>query len=141
LKNGHDASIAQFHVIQGVEDPILDIHLDMQMLLDKHQQIFETPKGLPPSRGEHDHNIHLIPGSQPPNICPYWYPFSQKNEIEKIIQELLEAGIIESSTSPYSSPVIMVLKKEGDWHMCSDFKVINKITIKDKLSIPVIDDF
>jgi hypothetical protein len=76
------------------------------------------PQGLPPSCGEHDHGIPLIPGSQPPNVHPYRHPFAQKNEIENIIKELLEVGVIHPNTSPYSSPVVMVLKKEGTWHMC-----------------------
>jgi hypothetical protein len=44
------------------------------------------------------------------------------------------------STSPYSSPVVMVLKKKGSWHMCPDFCTLNKLTSKDKFPIPVIDD-
>lgn len=38
-----------------------------------------------------------------------------------MVQELLKAGVILHSTSPYSSPVMMVLKKEGTWRMCPDF--------------------
>jgi hypothetical protein len=112
----------------------------MQFILSKHQSIFETPQGLPPSHGAHDHSIPLIPGSLPPNVHPYHHPFSQKNEIEKIVQELLVVGVIFPSTSPYSSPIVMVLKKEGTWCMCPDFHALNRITIKDKFPIPVIDD-
>lgn len=91
----------------------LEIHHDLQIYLAKHQQAFDTLKCLPPSRGKHDHGIPLILDSQQPNVCPYRYPFSPKNEIEKIIQELLEVGAIRPSTSPYSSPLVLALKKEG----------------------------
>ena len=40
---------------------------DLQKVLDNHSKVFETPKGLPPMR-DHDHAIHLVPGSVPPNI-------------------------------------------------------------------------
>jgi hypothetical protein len=102
--------------------------------------VFFTPQGLPPSCGVHDHSIPLVPGSLSPNIRPYRHPFSQKNEIEKMVQELLNAGVIHPSTSPYSSSVVMVMKKEGSWRMCLDFRSLNKLTIKDKFPILVIDD-
>jgi hypothetical protein len=138
LKKGHSGIIAQLHAIQAIETPF--VLQDLQSILSKHQVVFSTPQGLPPSRGVHDHSIPLVPDSLPPNIRPYRHPFSQKNEIEKIVQELLNAGAIRHSTSPYSSPVVMVLKKEGSWRMCPDFRALNKLTIKDKFPIPVIDD-
>ena len=101
--------------------------------------MFETPKGLPPIR-DHDHAIHLIPGSVPPNIRPYRYPYVQKRKIEGMIAEMLEAGIIQPSQSSFSTPVVLVHKKYGSWHMCPDYRELNKLTIKDKFPIPVIDE-
>jgi hypothetical protein len=73
---------------------------ELQALLYKHQMVFSTPQGLPPSCGVHDHSIPLVLESLPPNIRPYCHPFSQKNEIEKMVQELLNAGVIHPSMSP-----------------------------------------
>jgi hypothetical protein len=109
LKKGHSSVITQLHDIQAAET--LSVPQDLQAILSKHKLVFSTPQGLPPTHGVHDHSIPLVPGSLPPNIRLYHHPFSQKNEIEKMVQELLNAGVIHPSTSPYSSLVVMVLKK------------------------------
>jgi hypothetical protein len=101
LKKGHSGVIAQLHAIQATKTP--SVSQDLQSILSKHQVVFSTPQGLPPSHGFHDHSIPLVPGNLPPNIHPYRHPFSQKNEIEKMVQELLNIGVIRPSMSPYSS--------------------------------------
>lgn len=55
------------------------------------------------------------------------------------MKELLEEGVIHPSIRPYSSRVVMVLKKEGEWHMCPDFRALNKLTVKEKFPISVVD--
>ena len=57
-----------------------------------------------------------------------------------MVAEMLEVGIIRPNQCSFSTPVVMVLKKEGTWHMCPDYRELNKLTIKDKFSIPVIDE-
>ena len=74
---------------------------DLQKVLDNHSEMFETPKGIPPIH-DHDHSIHLILGSVPPNIKPYRYPYVQKSQIERMIAEMLEASIIQPSQSYFS---------------------------------------
>jgi hypothetical protein len=116
------------------------LHPDLQSILSQHQNIFNTPHGLPPSCGIHDHSNPLVPGSLTPNVFPYHHPFAKKNEIDKIVQELLEEGVIHPSTNPCSSPVVMVLNKEGNCHTHPNFHALNIITIKEKFPTPVIDD-
>jgi hypothetical protein len=116
------------------------VHPNLQSILSKHKYIFYTPQGLPHSHGVHDHSIPLILGNLPPNVCPYRHPFAQKSEIEKIVQQFIVTSVIHPSTSPYSSPVVMILKKEGSRCMCPDFHTLKKLTIKDKFPIPIIDD-
>ncbi|CAN0904661.1 Retrovirus-related Pol polyprotein from transposon 17.6 [Linum grandiflorum] len=108
-------------------------------LLAEYGDLFREPSSLPPNRRE-DHRIPLDPGSQPVNSRPYRYPHYLKEEISKLVQEMLHTGIVRHSQSPYSSPVLMVKKHDGSWRMCVDYRSLNQITIKDKFLIPVIDE-
>jgi hypothetical protein len=60
-------------------------------------------------------------------------------EIKNIVSLFLAIGIIHPSTNPYSSLVVMVLKKQVTWHMCPNFLSLNSLIVKDKFLIPVIN--
>nr|GEY96682.1 reverse transcriptase [Tanacetum cinerariifolium] len=111
----------------------------LTQIMEKFSDVFEVSHELPPKRS-HDHRIPLIPSNRPVNIRPYRHPPIQKDAIENMIKELLESGVIKPRQSPFSSPIVMVKKKDNTWRMCVDYRQLNKSTIKDKFPIPIINE-
>ncbi|XP_077219125.1 uncharacterized protein LOC143853291 [Tasmannia lanceolata] len=114
-------------------------HPDLHPILTKYSSLFSPPHSLPPTR-QCDHRIHLTPGSAPVNVRPYKYPYYQKREIELLVTEMLKDGIIQPSTSPFSSPVLLVKKKDGTWRFCVDYRALNAVTVKDRFPIPTVEE-
>ncbi|XP_058757922.1 uncharacterized protein LOC131631166 [Vicia villosa] len=123
------------HIIQ--DQPTLPHQITQ--LLTTFQDIFQTPTTLPPIRN-HDHHINLLPNTAPINVKPYRYPHSKKDAMTNLIHQMLEDGTIIPSTSPFSSPVLLVKKKDGTWRFCVDYRALNAVTIKDRFPIPTIDE-
>lgn len=111
----------------------------VQQLLEEYKDVFQEPTKLPPSRAL-DHTIPLMPGVEPPHSRPYRVPHHQKDEMEKQIQHLLDNKLIRPSQSPYAAPVLLVKKKDSTMRLCTDFRKLNSVTIKNKFPIPVIED-
>ena len=56
------------------------------------------------------------------------------------IKNLMDTVLIRPSTSPCSSSIVLIPKKDGSWRMCVDFRALNKITVKNRYPLPRIDD-
>jgi hypothetical protein len=81
-------------------------------VLQRCTPLFDDPHSLPLHR-KYDHHIPLIPGTEPVNAKPYRYTPHQKSEIEKQVAYILKRGVIQESTSPFASPVLLVCKKDN----------------------------
>jgi hypothetical protein len=107
--------------------------------LSGYSDVFQDPTELPPARVV-DHAIPLISEGKDISQKPYRLPYHKKNVMEELVQHLLTSNLIQPSFSPYSSPVILVKKKDGTWTLYVDYRKLNANTVKDKYPIPIIED-
>ena len=99
----------------------------------------ELPHQLPPPR-EIDHRIELTQSTPPPPRSIYRMSPSELDELKKQLDELLETGFIRRSKSPFGAPVLFVKKKDGSMRMCVDYRDLNRITIKNRYPLPLIQE-
>lgn len=126
------------HSVESCEVLPEVIPQNIRSVLDLFHEVFVEPTQLPPKRG-FEHSIQLVPGTKPICMRPYRYPHSHMEAMEKLVDQMLQSGVIRHSRSPYASPVLLVKKKDKTWRFCVDYRGVNKATIPDKFPIPVID--
>ncbi|KAM1370587.1 hypothetical protein ACFX2F_041029 [Malus domestica] len=95
--------------------------------------------GLPPDR-EVEFSIDLLPGTDPISLTPYRMAPAELRELKIQLQELLDKGFIQPSSSPWGAPVLFVRKKDGTLRLCIDYRQLNRVTIKNRYPLPRIDD-
>ena len=77
-----------------------------------------------------DYHIKLLPRQSPLAKVPYLMNIVQLEEVNAQITELLECNQIQPSYSLYSTPILLVKKKDGTWWMCINYQLLNCIMIK-----------
>ncbi|GKU99803.1 hypothetical protein SLEP1_g12594 [Rubroshorea leprosula] len=97
----------------------------------------DIPNGLPPIRGM-EHQIDFIPGATIPNQPAYRSNLNEVKELQKQVEELMKKGHVRESMSPCAVPVLLVPKKDGTWHMCVDYRAVNKIIVKYRIGIGTV---
>ena len=116
-----------------------EFHGDIVRLILRNQDLFaskDTDLG-------HTETVQMkidTEDSSPIKLRPYRAPLNKREVIEKTVNEMLEAGIISRSRSPWSFPVVIVDKKDGSKRFCVDFRELNQVTKRNSYPFPVIDD-
>ena len=112
---------------------------DAQWIIEQYADVLpEKIPGLPPYR-DVNHEIEL---NKKETVFrpPYRVPEKLKAEMQRQIDELLTDGKIRHSVSPFSTPVIFVMKKNGQVRMCFDYRALNALTVRNNHPLPRIDD-
>ena len=111
----------------------------INVVLEKYQDLFsskETPVNVAGSLLPAE--IHTTGG--PLKQAPYRIPFSQRQKVEECVNEMLKDGIIRPSDSPWSSPCLLIPKRDGSIRFCADYRKLNSLTRKDAHPLPLIKD-
>lgn len=127
----------------------LDLSKDTDLTLEQQQIVREFLRvnadifaKNPKSPGTNLKVRHHIDTGNHPSIKQRPFRISPKEQeiIHKEVGEMLQNGIIRSSRSPWASPVVLVMKKDGSIRFCVDYRKLNQITKKDVYPLPRIDD-
>lgn len=111
---------------------------DFKRFLCRNHQCFARPGEVGRTHlGMHKINLE---DNKPIREPPRRVPLYKRQALEEEIQKLEERGLIEKSSSPWSSQIVMVQKKDGSWRMCVDYRKLNEKTIKDAYPLTRIDE-
>jgi hypothetical protein len=128
-----DASHARMNQLEACQGPMVPV-------LNEFPDVFpDELLGLPPDR-DIEFVIELMSGTAPIYKTPYRIATPELAELKEHIKDLLEKGFIRPSLSPWGAPIIFVLKKDGTQRLCMDYQALNEDIIKNKYSLPRIDD-
>ncbi|UYV72818.1 hypothetical protein LAZ67_10000882 [Cordylochernes scorpioides] len=144
VKNANHASHADksdFKFLQNLISDDLSEEQQSQILsiLKRYDKIFDKNNESVKQTSLAKHKIETG-NHQPIKHRPYRVSPTERQAIQTEVDKMLDAGIIRHSESPWSSPVILVKKKDGNWRFCVDYRRLNKVTKKDVYPLPRIDD-
>ena len=110
---------------------------EVMKVFEEFQDVFTDVPGLT-NLGEHSITLAT---EEPIHSRPYSLPHSIQKEVEKELDDMLKLGIIEPSTSSYSSPIVVVHKPDGSNRFCVDCPKLNKVTVFDPEPVPQPEQF
>src|SRR3569623_1716084 len=109
-----------------------------QRYREQYAELFQEPTSKPPPRARADHKILLQPDAHPPFRNPFRLSHEESGERTKQLEALLSKDLIRPSASPYGAPVLFARKKDGTLRLCIDYRLLNKVTVRDRYPLPDI---
>ena len=126
-------------VLELLDLPPADRKILCEFLAD-HLNVFSLEEG---ERGETDlvrMEIDTYYDASPRKQAPRRMPYTVRQEVAKQLKAMQQSGVIQPCCSPWSSPVVMVRKKDGSHCFCVDYRGLNSIAKADTFPLPRIDD-
>ena len=114
-------------------------HQQVLSFLENYNDVFSLGEG---DRGETDLiEMTIETGSAAPRKqAVRRTPFAVRHEIAVQLQKMLEQKVIQPSSSPWASPIVLVRKKDGSLRFCVDYRSLNSVTKPNCFPLPRIDD-
>ncbi|GFX25296.1 retrovirus-related Pol polyprotein from transposon 17.6 [Trichonephila clavipes] len=114
-------------------------HVENRQIKKELEKLIQDYK--PEKTASTDVTMRIILKDEEP-VCqhPRRLAFTERQEVNKQIEEWLNEGIIRPSSAEYACPIVMVKKKDGSSRMCIDYRKLNQKHVKDKFSLPIIED-
>ena len=140
-----DEGLLELHY-RGGKESYADVCINGELSEDQQSQITTILESfsdvLTEVPGRTNLVEHKIPVTSdvPVRSRPYPIPYTCRESLQKEIDEMLKIGIIEKAETPYSSPVVVVNKKDGSKRVCVDYRKLNKVSIFDGEPTAVAED-
>ena len=127
-------------LMEGLADDLSAAEVqELRLTLNEFADVFSSGADDQGSTSIVTHSIDT--GDARPVRIPPRRSSIAKHEIEKQeIRKMLDRGVIEPSSSPWASPVVLVSKKDGSTRFCIDYRKLNDVTRKDAYPLPRIDE-
>lgn len=131
------------HILQLYERSVADLDLEkakqVKELLIEYSSIFSKGPDDLGCTGMVKHHIRTA-DALPIRQRPRRLPHALREEANRAVEEMRKHGVIEPSSSPWSSPVVLVKKPDGSTRFCVDYRRLNSVTHKDSYPLPRIDE-
>ena len=140
------ASLSEPLVLDAQTRSELEAALSPNLSATDRQKLLNTLKSFPDVFNDglghtsvlshHINTGNSAPIRQYPRRLPYHY----RGEVDQQVKDMLQQGVVQPSTSPWASPVVLVKKKDGTYRFCVDYRKLNLVTAQDAHPLPRVGD-